>query len=238
MPPSRRLIRPGLPRKPTPQINSDKLISATKGRSRCINSGSTLPGAIRPAIPTTPKVLKRLEPKTLPKARACCPFLAAANEAASSGTEVPKAKMVKPMSKSLTPSARAICSAPQIRPCELSIMATKLSTKTTQVLRMLGRWASATFSASSVNVSVPSTLAMTCDWRPEAISQAMSVNSKPTNTTASIRLNTPSNSSHMLINVTPQSMGNSLRKILDSNGMGLISAVKPRMSPMLAMLEP
>ena len=48
--------------------------------SREITSGGTVVGWMAPAIPTTARVLKRLEPITFPSARSCSPLRTAMSE--------------------------------------------------------------------------------------------------------------------------------------------------------------
>ena len=60
------------------------------------------------------KILKILEPITLPTAMSLSPFLAAMTEVTSSGREVPTATMVRPMMASLRPKNLAISFAPSM----------------------------------------------------------------------------------------------------------------------------
>jgi len=53
-------------------------------------------------------MLKVLLPTTFPTAMSRCPFTAAATDAATSGSEVPAATIVRPMTSSDTPSSLAM----------------------------------------------------------------------------------------------------------------------------------
>ena len=78
-----------------------------------ITSRSRLPiepsgrGRITADRPSTKNMLNRQLPITLPTARPGRPFVAATTEVASSGRDVPAATMVRPITASLTPMARA-----------------------------------------------------------------------------------------------------------------------------------
>ncbi len=60
---------------------------------------------------STQRILKIFEPITFPIAISVCFFLAATSEAASSGSDVPRATIVKPIKTSLKPKKRAISEA-------------------------------------------------------------------------------------------------------------------------------
>ena len=60
-------------------------------------------------------MLKMLLPTTFPSAKSVCLRYAAITEAANSGKEVPKARMVNPMAASLTWNERAISTPPLTR---------------------------------------------------------------------------------------------------------------------------
>ena len=60
------------------------------------------------AIPSTNSMLNILEPTTLPTARSFSPFFDATMDVTSSGSDVPKATIVSPISVSVIPSERAI----------------------------------------------------------------------------------------------------------------------------------
>ena len=61
----------------------------------------------RPAAPRQPRMLNVLLPIALPTAMSRSPRSAASTEVATSGSDVPAAMIVRPMIRSLTPSARA-----------------------------------------------------------------------------------------------------------------------------------
>ncbi len=63
-------------------------------------------GAIAPAMPTTANRLNIFEPTSLPMAISCSPLRAAITEADSSGSEAPRATMVRPIAKLRTSPAR------------------------------------------------------------------------------------------------------------------------------------
>ena len=67
---------------------------------------------IRLVVPSTNNMLKTLLPTIFPIAISACPFLAAVIDVISSGSEVPKATIVRPIILSLTPKAPAIYVAP------------------------------------------------------------------------------------------------------------------------------
>src|SRR5690606_34926388 len=68
-------------------------------------------GETIPDIPSTHKILKMLLPTTLPTAISRCPLILATTEVTTSGSEVPAATMVNPITASLTPQAVAISTA-------------------------------------------------------------------------------------------------------------------------------
>ena len=69
-------------------------------------------GLIVAVQPSTRNILKILLPMTLPSAMPVLPFSAAVTEVASSGSDVPAATMVRPITASLTPSPAAMPEAP------------------------------------------------------------------------------------------------------------------------------
>ena len=62
-----------------------------------IKFGSKGTGVISALEPTTNKILKILDPMMFPIAISALPFLAAVTEVTSSGNEVPKAAIVRPI---------------------------------------------------------------------------------------------------------------------------------------------
>ena len=69
-------------------------------------------GLISPTVPITKSMLKILLPTILPMAIPALPFLAAETEVTSSGRDVPKATMVRPINRWLMPQASAMVVAP------------------------------------------------------------------------------------------------------------------------------
>ena len=67
------------------------------------------------AMPTMAKRLNMLDPMTLPMATSACRRNAAITVVASSGSEVPMATRVRPITSSVTPMSRAISWAPSIK---------------------------------------------------------------------------------------------------------------------------
>ena len=72
-------------------------------------------GEIKPVIPRMARILKTLEPTTLPMAMPLCPLRADMMEVASSGSDVPPATIVRPMMASDTPNCSATMLAPLSR---------------------------------------------------------------------------------------------------------------------------
>ena len=68
-----------------------------------INLRSKSTGQIRAAVPITKRILKILLPTILPIAIPALPRFAAVTDVTSSGSEVPKATIVKPIKRSLIP---------------------------------------------------------------------------------------------------------------------------------------
>ena len=71
-------------------------------------AGAKAMGAMREEVPTTKSRLNTLLPTMLPMAMSALPRLAAETEVNSSGREVPRATMVRPIRRSLRPRKRAI----------------------------------------------------------------------------------------------------------------------------------
>ena len=85
------------------KTTSNKVMTPIVSTSRDKMIGLAVIGAMSVASPTTPKVLKILEPMILPNAISCSPLRAADKLATSSGKDVPIATMVKPIISSLNP---------------------------------------------------------------------------------------------------------------------------------------
>ena len=78
-----------------------------------MSSVSTTVGEMSAVIAITMEPLNMFEPMILPRARSKSDFLTAVMVAASSGSEVPMATIVRPMIRSLMPKALAISEALQ-----------------------------------------------------------------------------------------------------------------------------
>ena len=206
------------------------------GMSRLSSCASTDMGWMTAARPTTPRVLKRLEPMTLPSARSSSPLRAAATDEASSGSEVPTATMVRPMIRSLTPKPWAISTAPQTSTRELMTR----SARSMISQKRMGRMGAAA-SSSKEGAVAPSSVAEAagawffCSARTV---QPTSAASRTSSTMASTRVSWPSHSCQTARPVTSVSTNSSLRRTCCRTVMGLMRAVMPRMSAMLVMLEP
>ena len=128
--------------------------------SRDMTSAGTDIGAMLPAIPTTASVLNMLEPRMLPSAISCSPLRVAMMEAASSGSDVPTAMTVRPITRSLTPRAWAISTAPQTSMRELAMSSTRPTTSQVMALpRGMAR------SCNSRSISSPRWSALWCSPR-------------------------------------------------------------------------
>ena len=116
--PSERLI--SLPHRCTEPISSAHSIKSSneapmaKGISFLTVLGATAIGATAAEQPTMSRVLKMLEPITLPTARSGVPFRADIRLTNSSGAEVPAATMVRPITISGTRMSRASFEAPSV----------------------------------------------------------------------------------------------------------------------------
>ena len=93
---------------------SDELPIVT-GQSRRNVSNPTRIGPMIAVIPKTSPRLQMFEPTTLPMARSGLPESADFNEISNSGTEVPKATIVKPTTNGEMCSRRAMLDAPFTR---------------------------------------------------------------------------------------------------------------------------
>ena len=72
-------------------------------------------GHTSPVAPNIPRILKTLEPNTLPIAIPLFPFRAETTLVASSGSDVPPATIVSPITASDTPNAVASFEAPSTK---------------------------------------------------------------------------------------------------------------------------
>lgn len=78
-------------------------------------------GVMDAVQPSTKKILKILDPITLPRHISECPLVAATIDVANSGRDVPAASIVSPISPSDHPMARAIADALSTNHCPPSI---------------------------------------------------------------------------------------------------------------------
>ena len=86
-------------RKLHPKTAIDNDTNTIIGKSRVNRYGlMSLNGEIVPASPTTASVLKRFDPTMFPSTNSCSPFRADATALASSGSDVPSATTVRPIS--------------------------------------------------------------------------------------------------------------------------------------------
>ena len=136
LPSIRVMVR--LPKK-TPNSHSKMPAVISTSRSICVMPCSER-GVTVAEQPSTKKMLKRLLPTTLPMAISGFFFRAATMLVANSGSEVPPATMVKPMTASLTPSPRAMPLAPLTNPLPPSTKAARPPTiKRVDFQRGMGR---------------------------------------------------------------------------------------------------
>ena len=77
-----------------------------------MNLSAKTTGVISAVVPATNNILNILLPTMLPIARSALPLYAAVTDVTSSGSEVPSATIVSPMTLSLIPNALAIAVAP------------------------------------------------------------------------------------------------------------------------------
>ena len=105
----------------TPIPNKDRLIPNTSrrtvtksvsGMSRLRLASVIATGTMSDVSPRINKVLNMLEPITLPTAISALPWKAPVKLTTSSGQDVPKPTIVRPITNSLTPAFRAIPEAP------------------------------------------------------------------------------------------------------------------------------
>ncbi len=92
------------------------------------NSGAYATGVINAEVPTTKRILKILLPTILPTAISALPLIAAVTLVTSSGREVPKATMVRPINRSLMPKISASAVAASTATSEPSTIMTPPST--------------------------------------------------------------------------------------------------------------
>ena len=206
------------------------------GRSRLNTSGSiALIGAMTAASPTTVSVLKMFEPMIFPTAKSFSPRRAAAIELASSGSEVPTATMVSPISRSLTPRAKATLIAPHTSIRELTTNNPRPTISSKMDLPM------ETFSAGSVSESraSPPPLFLFCfAFHSLKILNIMMTTNAINSAIPSAKETLPSLSKKTVKMVVNMRIGMSRVIACFLTTSGVISAVAPRISAMFAIFEP
>ena len=215
---------------PNPMMNSDMVRTVITSISRLRTKPSMVKGLIAPATPTTAVELNRFEPMTLPMAISCSPFLAARIDEANSGSDVPTATMVKPMTKSLTPKSCAISTAPQTRIRELKMRKSKPNTRKSKAFfRDTGCGTAWSTSSAKASGSFFNPL--------KKVQTIRSANNK-SKTAASNKENSKSRSNPTESKVTNVRIGSSLRRMFELTCTGLSKAVKPNMSAIFAIFDP
>ena len=98
-----------------PSSTSSTVMMMFTGISRFLLEGVMAMGRIRAVMPRMSRVLKILDPTTLPMAISALPWAAPMKLTTISGAEVPMPTMVRPMTNSLSPKRRAMPEAPSTR---------------------------------------------------------------------------------------------------------------------------
>ena len=97
-----------------PKIPMESVRRTMTGRSRVKTSDEKpLNGDVAPLVPTTATEFKKFEPIMLPSISSFCPRRVEAKADASSGSDVPAAMTVSPISSSETPNERERPTAPR-----------------------------------------------------------------------------------------------------------------------------
>jgi len=170
-----------------------------------------------------------LEPITLPSAMSLWPLAAATTEEASSGSEVPTATMVSPISSSDMPHARANAIAACTHRSEPAISRPSPPTMNSTVVQ--AAWVGCEAPASSSRTAADSR--RDCwSMKSRKPRKAPSINSP------SQRVMPPSSASSHSSPEAPSMIGTSMRNMRMRTTSGATSAEMPRMSPTLAMLLP
>ena len=118
---------------PLPMASSARAERITSGISLVMMLRSIRMGENRAVTPIITRTLKILLPTTLPTAISALPLSAEMKLIVSSGAEVPKATMVRPITRSLTPHLRAMAEAPSVR----ALAPTRMSTRPNRRKMML-----------------------------------------------------------------------------------------------------
>ena len=98
-----------------PNMTRRRVAAMLIGISRLRLVGEIAIGRISDVTPRISRVLKMLEPITLPTAMSALPLIAPMKLTTISGAEVPMPTIVRPITNSLTPSLRAIDDDPSTR---------------------------------------------------------------------------------------------------------------------------
>ena len=142
---------------PNTAMESDA--TAISGRSRDRTYGEKeSTGEMTHASPTTASVLKKLEPTMLPRTNSFSPRRADATALASSGSDVPTATIVRPITRSEMPIAFARSTLPQTRKYDDATSTTSPTTVFTSARPTLGLSAAAPpscFASASFPFSFP-----------------------------------------------------------------------------------
>lgn len=109
MPPSMRVMVRCLKNQPKSQNSTQEPVRVNKSK---LPIEPKLSGRMVAEVPSTRNILKILLPITLPTAMPVRPLSAAVIDVASSGSDVPAATTVRPITASLTPSEDAMPEAP------------------------------------------------------------------------------------------------------------------------------
>ena len=92
--------------------NHRSIAMPTATKESMINFEAKGTGVMRADVPTTKRILKMLDPTIFPIAMSEFPFLAANMDVTSSGNEVPRATIVRPINRWLMPKCKAKLVAP------------------------------------------------------------------------------------------------------------------------------
>ncbi len=195
------------------------------------DTGRPAPEAM-PAAPSTARMLNTLLPTTLPTAMSRWPRMAATIEVAISGIEVPTATTVRPITRSLTPKARANATAES----------TSQSAPTTSITRpptirptCTAQWRSQV----EVGISVSNSSCTAFEARRDCTTRkTVYAITRPNSAIDSSRPMLPSSAITTRSAEAPIMIGISWRMICSSTSSGVISAEMPRISSTLAMLLP
>ena len=191
------------------------------------------------ARPTTASVLNKFEPMILPKAKSFSPLRAAAIELASSGSDVPMATIVRPISKSLTPSVRAIATAPHTKARELAT--SNSNPKTSHKMDLPRDFSEGVAEDSPCEAEArgrPSPFPVLAFFISRRILNAIVTAKTASKSIPFQRTTLPSHTKIIERIETTSKLGRSPRITERCINIGEIKAVAPRISAMFAMLLP